>query len=335
MNHKWKNSLINLNATFESNNDITFPAISDESDNKIYPIAHLAILKVSGNDAAKLLQGQVTCDINEINETKSCLGALCNPKGRAITTFLIIKTPDAFLMVLPKELLETIQKRLQMYILRSVVTLTDCSEQLCLMGLSQPNNKDEQLFYTTQQDIISVNFSATQSRHLIIVEAEKALTLWSEYIANKNFLPTNSNQWRYLDILTGLPWLTKETTEEFIPQMLNLDQLGGISYNKGCYTGQEIVARTHYLGKAKRALFLAECQTPFTPTPNSAIIDNNHETEQTIANVLLAQRSPITTKTGEYVVIMLIVLQLKENDTYNLILTDHNQTQVTLLKQPL
>ena len=117
--------------------------------------------------------------------------------------------------------------------------------------------------------------------------------------------------------------------------MLNLDQLGGISYNKGCYTGQEIVARTHYLGKTKRALFPAECITTITPAPNSTIIDISTGTEQTIAKVLLAQQSPVTTETNANSVKMLIVLQLAENETYKLILDDDNRTQVTLLTQPL
>jgi folate-binding protein YgfZ len=330
MNQNWKAFLLTQNATFESPNHITFPRLSEDNDKKIYPIEHLAILKISGNDAANLLQGQVTCNVNDITESKSSLGALCNPKGRAISTFLLVKTPDAFLMVLPKELLETIQKKLQMYILRSVVTLTDCTDKLCLLGLSQPKKQDEYLFDTSGQDFISVNFSVKESRHLIIIEPDNAINLWLQYVNNQEFQQTNSEQWRYLDILVGLPWLTTETTEEFIPQMLNLDQLGGISYNKGCYTGQEIVARTHYLGKTKRVLLLAECFTTTTPAPNSTILDISTGTEQTIAKVLLAQHSPDTNS-----VKMLIVLQLAENDTYKLILDDNKQTQVTLLIQPL
>jgi folate-binding protein YgfZ len=335
MNQIWKTFLLTQKATFESDAHITFPMISDGNDKKIYPIEHLAILKISGNDAGKLLQGQVTCNINDITESKSSLGALCNPKGRAISTFLLVKTPDAFLMVLPKELLATIQKRLQMYILRSAVTLTDCTEKLCLLGLSQTKKQDESLFDTSKQDFISVNFSVNECRHLIIAETDKAINIWSEYVNNQKFLPTSSEQWRYLDILSGLPWLTTETTEEFIPQMLNLDQLGGISYNKGCYTGQEIVARTHYLGKTKRALFPAECITTITPAPNSTIIDISTGTEQTIAKVLLAQQSTVTTETNANSVKMLIVLQLAENQTYKLTLNDDNRTQVTLLTQPL
>jgi folate-binding protein YgfZ len=334
MNQHWKNFLLSLNATFESDTHLTFPAISDYNGKTIYPVAHLAVLTISGKDAAKLLQGQLTCNINDITETKSSTGALCNPKGRAITTFLLIKTPDAFLMVLPEELLEPVKKRLQMYVLRSDVTLTESSDKLCLIGLCHPGAQAAPLFGTTQQEVISVNLSATQSRYLVIADADKAIALWSDRVGNQGFQPKNSDQWRYLDILSGIPWLTTETSEEFIPQMLNLDQLGGISYNKGCYTGQEIVARTHYLGKIKRALFLAECDTPLTPEPNSSIIDDSAGTEQAIGKVLLAQRSRLAND-EETLCKMLIVLQVSDSDTYNLKLNNNNQTKITLLTLPL
>ena len=337
MNQHWKNFLLNQDAHFEGDTLITFPtALYSGSDNTIYPITHLAILKIDGNDAAKLLQGQVTCNINDITETQSSPGALCTPKGRAITTFLLTKTNDAFLMVLPRELLETVKKRLQMYILRSAVTLTDCSEQLCLIGLLQANNPDNKLFSTSQQDSLSITIDNAPNRQLIITEVDQAITLWSDRVTHQGFIPAPSEQWRYLDILAGLPWLTSETSEEFIPQMLNLDQLGGISYNKGCYTGQEIVARTHYLGKAKRALCLAECDTNLIPLPNSAIVNTDpSNTEQTSTKILLAMRSPITSENEKASVKMLIVLQLAENNNYNLVLADDNQSHVTLLTPPL
>lgn len=331
MNQNWKNFLLSQNATFESDTHITFPAISDYNDKTIYPVAHLAVLTVSGKDAAKLLQGQITCNVKDVTEIKSSLGALCNPKGRAFTTFLLVKTGDAFLMVLPEELLEHVKKRLQMYVLRSDVTLTDSSDQLCLIGLCHPATQAGALFATTQEEIITVNLSTTQSRCLVIAETDKAIALWSDRVGNQGFKPENSDQWRYLDIISGIPWLTIETSEEFIPQMLNLDLLGGISFNKGCYTGQEIVARTHYLGKAKRALFLAECDTPSTPAPNSAITDDSTGTEQAIGKVLLAQRSRTVHRNKDTICKMLIVLQVSDSDTGNLKLKDNHQNKITLL----
>jgi hypothetical protein len=329
MNQNWKNFLLSQDATFKSDTHITFPAMSDYNAKTIYSIAHLTVLTIGGKDAAKFLQGQITCNVNDVTGIKSSLGALCNPKGRAITTFLLIKTGDAFLMVLPEELLESVKKRLQMYILRSDVTLTDSSDQLCLIGLCYPATETEPLFATTQNDLISVNLSATQNRQLVIAETDKAIALWSDRLGNQGFQPENSDQWRYLDILAGMPWLTTETSEEFIPQMLNLDILGGISFNKGCYTGQEIVARTHYLGKTKRAMFLAECDTPSTPLPNSIIIDDGTGTEHAVGRVLLAQRSHAEHEGSSCK--MLIVLQVSDSDTYSLKLKDYNHNKITLL----
>ena len=331
MNQNWKNFLLSQNATFESDTHITFPAISDHNDKTIYPVAHLAVLAVSGKDAAKLLQGQITCNVNDVTEIKSSLGALCNPKGRAITIFLLVKTGDVFLMVLPEELLEVVKKRLQMYVLRSDVTLTDSSGQHSLIGLYHPEMQAEPLFATTQEEIITVNLSVTQSRCLVIAEADKAIALWSDRVSSLRFQPENSDQWRYLDIISGIPWLTTETSEEFIPQMLNLDLLGGISFNKGCYTGQEIVARTHYLGKAKKALFLAEGDTPYTPEPNSTISDNSTGTEQAIGKVLLAQSFHSAHGNEATRCKMLVVLQVSDNDTGNLQLKDNNHHKITLL----
>jgi hypothetical protein len=117
--------------------------------------------------------------------------------------------------------------------------------------------------------------------------------------------------------------------------MLNLDLLGGISFNKGCYTGQEIVARTHYLGKAKRALFLAEGDTPYTPEPNSTIIDDSTGKAQAIGKVLLAQQPRQTHGNKGRLCKMLIVLQVSDSDTYSLKLQDNNQNKITLLTLPL
>lgn len=320
MNPNWKNFLLSENVLFPSDTDIVFSPLSTESDQRIYPIAHLAVLTVAGKDAAKLLQGQITCNVNDVTDNKSSLGAICNPKGRAIATFLLVKSSDTFLLVLPVELLETVKKRLQMVILRSDVQITDSSDELCLIGLLH-HQPTEELFATSRGETIAVNFS---SRDLVIAKPDQAIALWSEKTGNEGFQPDHSAQWRYLDISLGIPWLTTATSEQFIPQMLNLDKLGGISFNKGCYTGQEIVARTHYLGKAKRAMFLAECDTTIAPAPDSIILDDNADSEQGAGRVLLAQAGQQRCK-------MLVVLQLSDTGTYNLRLNDTHQTKLNLL----
>ncbi|MGZ5012865.1 MAG: CAF17-like 4Fe-4S cluster assembly/insertion protein YgfZ [Methylobacter sp.] len=325
MNLNWKKFLLSKNAVFNNDIDVVFSSPEHTGSKFIYPITYLGVLTIAGIDAAKFLQGQITCNINDITDIKSSLGAMCNPKGRVITTFLLVKNGDAFLMILPIELLASVKKRLQMYVLRSKVTLTDSSDELCLVGLRdqvlQFDGVPEYRFATSRQDNIVVDF---QNRNLVVAEADNAQAFWEEQV-NLGFQAEGSAQWRYLDLLSGIPWLTAETSEEFIPQMLNLDKLGGISLTKGCYTGQEIVARTHYLGKTKREMILAECAVLAPPEPNTAIIDDSTGAEQSIGKVLYAQK-------GQDVCKMLVVLQNDvDTNADNLKLKNHNQDKITLL----
>jgi len=316
------------NAAFENYSQISFPSIEHGNYGQVYPISDLAVLTVTGNDAATFLQGQMTCDVNAVTETSSSLGAFCNPKGRVITTFLLIKNMDVFLLLMPIELLAAVKKRLHMYILRANVILTDSSDELCLIGLCHGHNQpdDTQLpFATSCHDNGSLTVYFPQNRDLILAHPEKAIAIWSKYVRDERFKPGHSDQWRYLDIVSGIPWLSAESSEEFIPQMLNLDKLGGISFNKGCYTGQEIVARTHYLGKAKREMFLAECSIAIPPEPNTAIIDTSSGEEEVIGKVLQARNQHNSCK-------MLIVLQLTNGKAYNLKLKNHERNKIILLR---
>lgn len=324
MNPQWKTFLLSAQAVIEDDGRIVF-AESQSDQPHIYPISDLGVLAVSGKDAAKLLQGQATCNVFEVTETQARIGAFCNPKGRAIATFLLAKQGDDYLLVLPLELLEPVKTRLQKYVLRSDVKFTDRSDQLCLIGVSGAEAASEPLFAARREhDTVSIAMSSTQARHLLIAEAEQATALWSDRVARQGYGPGSSEDWRYLDLIAGIPWLTQATSEEYIPQMLNLDKLGGISFTKGCYTGQEIVARTHYLGKAKREMFLAEADTATVPEPNAPVIDNNGEAETIVGKVLSAfgRRHKCT---------LLIVLQTPGSDSQDLRLATPDRDKITLL----
>ena len=329
MNHSWKKFLLDAHVSLANDNQIVFPAIGLKGQKRIYPISDLAVLTIAGNDAAKFLQGQITCNVNDITDIKSGFGAFCTPKGRVITTFLICKTKGVYYLVMPDELLAMVKKRLQMYVLRSDVTLTDSSQDLCLIGLWDSDkllgaSETEPVFTAVTQKDGWIRISLPQNRYLVIAEAPNAIELWSDWVSNQHFTPASPDDWRVFDIISGIPWLTMETSEEFIPQMLNIDKLGGISFNKGCYTGQEIVARTHYLGKSKREMFLAECITHATPQPNTLIYDDNVGEEEVVGRVLQAQNVLNICK-------MLIVLQNAETKTYNLKLKSDDRNKITVL----
>jgi tRNA-modifying protein YgfZ len=324
MNTTWKTFFLSQQALVNHEDKTAFAEIDQVGGKSIYPLTHLAVLSVTGNDAAKLLQGQITCNVNDISEAKSSLAAMCNPKGRAIATFLLAKKADEFLLILPVELLETVKKRLQMYVLRSDAKITDSSDALCLLGLCEPEHAAQAFSTLIQKDNISISFPGLTSRKLLVTDVEHATRIWTEQVDSKGFRTGSSNEWLYLDIISGIPWVTTATSEEFVPQMLNLDKLGGISFNKGCYTGQEIVARTHYLGKSKREMFLAECQTLTRPASNSSIINKDSAEQEVTGKVLLAQLDGQICK-------MLVVLQTTDSDYNNLGLQDDMQAQIKLL----
>ena len=321
MNEVWKTFLQGQQVLVAKGHPTIISGYESNSYKRIYPLNHLAVLKITGKDAAKLLQGQLTCNVNEIKDTKGSFAALCNPKGRVIATFLLVKMADIFLMVFPVEMLETVRKRLQMFVLRSDVVIADASDELCIVGWVEPNEPLQPFLTQQQPGFIAVNFHGQISRKLLIADADNAISLWSGYVNDQGFRVGSSDAWRYLDIISGIPWVTMASSEEFIPQMLNLDKLGGISFNKGCYTGQEIVARTHYLGKSKRELFLAECDISNPPEPNSSIV--NKESREVVGKVLQAQQDQQGCK-------LLVVLQTTETDYKNLGLQNDNLTTINL-----
>lgn len=290
MNPAWEDFLRTQQIAINHSHPAALPSENWPTTNHVMPVLHLSVLKVGGNDAAKFLQGQMTCNVNDVSDTQSSVGAFCNPKGRAISTFLLSKTDDAYWLVLPFELLAIVQNHLRKYILRSDVTLVDCSNELCLFGILTNNDDSGALFATKRNDLLKIRFSEGQNRHLFVAEAETAIRHWRQLVEQAGYQTENANGWKCLDIQGGIPWLGTATSEEFIPQMLNLDRLHGISFNKGCYTGQEVVARTHYLGKAKRALYLLESVGDYQPEANAALFDPAGNPRQTVGHVVNAIR---------------------------------------------
>ncbi len=323
MNKHWHSFLESSSGVIAPSGAVVFPHGDNFSDRVVYPLTHFGVLTVSGKDAATLLQGQITCNVNDINMEKSSLAAMCNPKGRVIAIFLLVKKADDFLLVLPVELVDTVRKKLQMYVLRSDVKITDSSDSYCLLGMFDTAKHSQPFFTESNNDVIAVDLPYIVSRKLLIADVESAIKLWSDLVESQGFSLGDTVRWRCLDIYSGIPWLTTETTEEYIPQMLNLDKLGGISFTKGCYTGQEIVARTHYLGKAKREMYLAECDLSELPLPNSVINQSDGSKQYEVGNVLAAQHDQYGCK-------LLAVLPSSEIWEANLSLRDYNQTPINL-----
>jgi folate-binding protein YgfZ len=230
------------------------------------PINNRTVLTITGPDSAKFMQGQFTCNLQEINDKQFRLGACCNAKGRMIANFTIGKHSDEFLMAIDKSLAEPLQAHLKKY---KVFFKTDIQASNYVMagikGASAaalltdivggcPTEDFGQ--YSFEQGIVTqLPYNAGYELWLMPESAEHII---EQLLSKASF--TDSQYWPMNLMSNGLGQLTLENTEAHIPQMLNLAIIGGISFNKGCYTGQEIVARMQYLGKSKRNMYLITVQ---------------------------------------------------------------------------
>jgi tRNA-modifying protein YgfZ len=217
-----------------------------------------SLLRFSGADAQTFLHGQLTCDVSALQPGSSSYGGYCTPKGRLLATFLLWSAAGTYTMLLPSALAEPIRKRLAMYVLRSKVKVEDITADYACVGVHGANAAQglaavpERLHGVVERDGVTV----------IHLPAARFLTVMPRTQANLN---SGDDAWSGLDIAAGIPFITPATQEEFVPQMVNLDLIGGLSYSKGCYPGQEIVARTHYLGKLKQRMYRASVAAPAAP----------------------------------------------------------------------
>jgi folate-binding protein YgfZ len=199
------------------------------------PADGLGVLAFRGADAARFLQGQLSADVEKLAVGASSLAGLHNPQGRVIAILALLRTaPEEVLAVLPRQLCAAVEQRLRKYILRAKVAIEDLSRAFVVVG---------SMTATSDPKILTLPWG---NRWVLLVPAahlgEFAGTLDSPEL------------WKRADIAAGLPMVYAATSETFVAQMLNLDLLGGIAFDKGCYTGQEVIARAHYRGRVKRRL---------------------------------------------------------------------------------
>lgn len=224
------------------------------------------LLSISGEGALKLLQGQLTCDLSEISETQTRLGAHCNPKGRMISFFRVIWFQNQYLLQMPRQLLPIALGALKKYAVFFKANLQDVSDQYKQIGFSDsqlstlPNSLDEAV---AANNFIVFKVPGSDERYEAIGTLDAILDLFNQI--SSRCKTTTEDDWKYLNMLAGIPRIFPETSEKFLPHELNLPQLKAISFKKGCYTGQEIVARMEYLGKVKNKLFLAQVETEMSP----------------------------------------------------------------------
>ncbi len=255
-------------------------------------LTSLALLRVSGADATNFLQGQLTNDISALAVGGAQRSGYCSPKGRLLADFLIMRTADSLWLIIDRTLADTIRKRLSMFVLRAKVRIELADESLRLFGFV-----DRSISLSEQPSPIPLGPSAIGwPAPMVVADDQPMLRLgldpvsradppWHRMIAVlgtdqaaglidgglEDWPLVSEAWWQTGEVLVGTPHITAATTDAFVPQMVNFELVGGVDFRKGCYTGQEVVARTQYLGKLKRRMGLG--WMPGAAAPGDALND--------------------------------------------------------------
>lgn len=213
-------------------------------------LSNLSAVRFSGVDAGDFLHNQLSADILGLSNGESTFACYCEPKGRVLALLLVCRVDDDYYVILASSLAQTTVDRLKIYVMRAKVTievLTDCS----VSGLQSENEPQ-----STATSVAAI--SLPDSDDWLVVETGQIPA---------GLVTPEQDAWKISELQRGISWLCPETSGQFLPQMLGFDKLGAVNYRKGCYPGQEIVARTYYLGKVKRHPRLLSTSAMICPNP--------------------------------------------------------------------
>jgi len=278
MNREWRSFLQDRNARFEGETFLGFADARREAEaaanaTVLAALSDHTLLRVRGVDAQNFLNSQLSNDTRRVDAVHSQLAAWCNAKGRIVTLARAFKRDDDYYLLLSADLRETVRERLQRYVLRAKVTL-ESDDALVTLGISGPQadlllrrmmsdvpaTTDDCL---TQNGVTLLRLPGVHPRYILVAPVAVARTLWERLAPPA--VPTGPQAWTWLDIAAGVPRIDAATSEQFVPQMVNLELLSGVDFKKGCYPGQEIVARMHYLGRLKQRMYRAHIESAVTP----------------------------------------------------------------------
>ncbi|PCJ49543.1 MAG: hypothetical protein COA74_05135 [Gammaproteobacteria bacterium] len=238
------------------------------------------MLKITGSDALKFLQGQLTCDLTELTKTRCLPGAYCTPQGRIRATFIIFSvSEDEFLMILPQHQIQYLIEVMAPYVAFFKCSLSDETKQWNVFGLTESqkgNSVDLEQFPSKSwqmsilDNVITIKLPGEESRWYCLTEQP----LQDNLLSLDNSSPL---AWSSADLKSGMVWINEKNREQFLPHDLSLPSLGAINFTKGCYTGQEIVARMEYRGTPKYLLATLTTQATSEEIPDKLVqlVDNS------------------------------------------------------------
>lgn len=230
------------------------------------PLVHYEFLRIQGEEAQPFLQGQLTNDVLQCTPQRAQFGGYCSPQGRLLANFLLICAPEGYLIHLPSAMAGSLADRLRKFILRARVKI-DGATDIRAMGLAGPpagEHVGKMLGAVPSRTLEVVWHDRTLGVRLpndlfLVAGPADTLVRYRELAASE-IVPADTQCWDWLQIHAGIPWILPPTRDHFIPQMVGLDAIGGVGFQKGCYPGQEIVARSQYLGHVKRRLWAGSAE---------------------------------------------------------------------------
>lgn len=303
-------------------------AITPPAGDRLVDLSHLDVLEIDGTDAAAFLHSQFSSEVSTLAQNAWQASSWCNIKGRVIASFLLYRGKQAFYLLLERELSETLEKRLRMFVLRAKVNIRQRSDDLVRIGIRGASAHDTLHTWLRANPVETVSvlseLPGSEARSIVICPAEPAAQIWRQVSTGAG--AADRNQWSVYDITAGLPWVGEAGSEEFLPQSLNLDLIGGLSFSKGCYPGQEIIARMHFRGKLKQRLFLASVASDETAAIKTRVfVEDVAQHAGMVVNAVMS---------GPQTCLLLVILELAYAGKSRLHLGDSAGPLLTLLPLP-
>ncbi|RZM04024.1 MAG: folate-binding protein [Variovorax sp.] len=263
----------------------------------VAPLANLGVIRADGPDAASFLHGQLTQDIVLLTATEARLAALCTAKGRMIASFVAVRpSPERVLLLVSADILAQTLKRLSMFVLRAKVKLTDATADYALYGLAgdavAANGADPEAGPGTRRCLAAPGSDESDAGVVALYPADGVpRALWIGPVAGPapSGEPLDPSTWAWSEVRSGVATVTLPTVEAFVPQMLNYESVGGVNFKKGCYPGQEVVARSQFRGTLKRRTYLVGADASLAAGQEVFAGD---DAEQPVGTVVQAAAAP-------------------------------------------
>ena len=257
-------------------------------------LTHLGVIGVAGADASHFLQGQLTQDFAQLDLQQARLAAYLNPKGRMLASLMGLRlSADEILLIIPRELLAATLKRLSMFVLRAKAQLRDASADYQLWGLIGSAASARiacDLPPWSRRADAAVDTAAVVQLYPANGQ-QRALWLAPSSAAAPTAAALELALWHWSEVRSGVATLSAPLVEAFVPQMLNYESIGGVNFQKGCYPGQEVVARSQFRGTLKRRSYLFHAASDITLTPGMEVF-LSADSEQAVGQVVQAAAAP-------------------------------------------